>query len=261
MAFLNENGYEGFQETDGLLIASIPESEKDEDLLLQILNRISGDKNTISFTSVVLPDVNWNAKWENDFQPIEIDDFVRIRASFHPPDPAYKFDLLIDPKMSFGTGHHETTRLMIRAMKSILFRGKRVVDLGCGTAILSILASRMGADEIIAVDIDHWAVENSWENVKANQCTNINVLHGDADLLMNDRFDIILANINRNVLLEYMYSMAIMLPAGGDLILSGILFQDRDAILHSATKHGFIERDVTREKEWCAMTFYKEPDR
>ncbi len=259
IAFLNANGYEGFQEAGNQLIACLPESKKDETLLEELMKQ-AGVANRIKYTSRVLPDINWNTKWERDFQPIEIDDFVRIRASFHKKDEAFKHEIVIDPKMSFGTGHHETTRLMIRAMKDVSFNGKKVADLGCGTAVLSILASRLQAEGIVAVDIDQWAVRNAQDNVEQNKCSNIVLKQGDAGALGNAVFDILLANINRNVLLESMFRFSQLLIPGGVLVLSGIMLQDRETIVVAAENAGFENKDQFRENDWCALVFHRTID-
>lgn len=259
IAFLNANGYEGFQETGNQLIACLPESKKDESLLEELMKQ-AGAAGRIKYTSRVLPDINWNEKWERDFQPIEIDDFVRISASFHEKDEAFEHEIVIDPKMSFGTGHHETTRLMIRAMKDISFHGKKVADLGCGTAVLSILASRLQAEEILAVDIDQWAVRNAHDNVEQNKCSNIVLKHGDTAALGDAVFDILLANINRNVLLESMFRFSQLLLPGGVLVLSGIMLQDRETVLVAAENAGFENKDQFRENDWYALVFHRTSD-
>jgi len=255
IAFLDAYYYEGFQESGDQLIAYLPESKKDEKLLGQLLEQVGNTHITIEFSRRKLPDINWNAKWENDFQPVEIDDFVRIRASFHGKDETFAHDITIDPKMSFGTGHHATTRLMIQAMRTLTFCRKKVADLGCGTAVLSILASRMGAAGVLAVDIDEWAVSNSRDNIENNHCRNIAVKLGDIDVAGNERFDIVLANINRNVLLEYMYPFSRLLPDGGMLVLSGIMLNDREAITTAAGNNGFRATGFFSENDWCALVF------
>ena len=258
IAFLNANGYEGFQEAGNQLIAYLPQSKKDESLLEELMEQTGNVR--IKYSSRVLPDINWNAKWEHDFQPIEIDDVVRISASFHEKDEAFEYDILIDPKMSFGTGHHATTRLMIRAMKELSLAGKKVADLGCGTAVLSILASRMQAAEILAVDIDEWAVQNAQDNIEQNKCSNIVLKQGDAEALGNTVFDILLANINRNVLLESMFRFGKHLTPGGNLVLSGIMLQDREKIVVAAESAGFENTDQYRENDWCALVFRRTND-
>ncbi|MDF1570079.1 MAG: 50S ribosomal protein L11 methyltransferase [Bacteroidales bacterium] len=258
IAFLNAYNYEGFQESDDQMIAYLPESKKDEKLLAQLLEQVGNENIIIGYTSRRLPDINWNAKWESDFLPVEIDDFVRIRASFHGKDETFVHDIIIDPKMSFGTGHHATTRLMMRAMRTLDFSRKKVADLGCGTAVLSILASRMGAAGVLAVDIDEWAVSNSRDNIENNNCSNIVVKRGDIDVAGNERFDIVLANINRNVLLESMCRFRQLLPGGGTLVLSGIMLNDRDIITVAAENSGFRAAGIFSENDWCALVFRNE---
>lgn len=259
IAYLDSFGYEGFQEPGDRLIACLPASKKDEKRLADLLERVDKGQRTIQYSCRELPDVNWNARWESDFQPIEIDDFVRIRASFHAPVTSFAHEIVIDPKMSFGTGHHETTRLMMRAMKTLSFKGKKVLDLGCGTAVLSILASRMQAESMLAVDIDEWAVLNSRDNVAQNNCSNITIRQGDAEVTGKARFAIVLANINRNVLLEYMFRFREMLAEGGDLVLSGIMLNDRERITAAAENNGFQAAGQFSEKDWCALVFRKDP--
>lgn len=257
IAFLDVYGYEGFQESGYQLIAYLPVSKKDERLLAEILEQVGGGRSIIGYTSRVLPDTNWNAIWESGFKPVEIDDFVRIRASFHEQDTTFVYDIVIDPKMSFGTGHHATTRLMMRAMRTLNFQGKNVADLGCGTSVLGILASLMGASAVLAVDVDEWAVRNSRDNIEINKCNNIEVRNGGIDVAGSDRFDMVLANINRNVLLEYMFFFSRMLPAGGNLVLSGIMLQDREKISESADDNGFQPAGSFSEENWCALVFRK----
>lgn len=258
IAFLNAYNYEGFQESGDQLIAYLPESKRDEKLLEEILEQAGNEIFNIEFSSRKLPDINWNAKWESDFQPVEIDDFVRIRASFHGKDETFTHDIIIDPKMSFGTGHHATTRLMMRAMRTLSFSRKHVADLGCGTAVLSILASRMGAAGVLAVDIDEWAVSNSRDNIANNNCSNIAVKRGDIDVSGNEHFDIVLANINRNVLLESMSRFSQLLPGGGNLVLSGIMLNDREIITIAAENNGFRAAGFFSENDWCALVFRKD---
>jgi len=253
IAFLSEAGYEGFVESGNFLVAYLPANLKDEELLREILEQ-SG---TNDYSVELLPDKNWNEVWESDFHPIEIDDQVKIRASFHPYDPAFRHDILIDPKMSFGTGHHETTRLMIKAMLATEFNEKNVLDMGCGTGILAILASKLGAAEILAVDIDEWAYSNARDNIQRNNCKGIVVRQGDIALVNDFSFDVLLANINRNVLLQDMDHYFSMLTAGGELILSGIMIQDESTIFERATNSGFSFEKVEQEGKWKMMRFIK----
>jgi ribosomal protein L11 methyltransferase len=257
IALLNEEGYEGFLESDDYLKVYLPENLKDEIRLSKILNQISDEKYQISYSCTLIPEKNWTEQWESDFQPIEIDDEVRIRASFHDLDKRFNYDLLIDPKMSFGTGHHSTTRLMIRAMLEHDFNALRVLDMGCGTGVLGILASKMGASSVIAIDIDEWSYRNSLENVKNNLCANIEVYIGNIDQALKKKCDIILANINRNVLLADMTAYYNILDRNGVLILSGIMEHDLKIILESARKNGFLETKVFSENQWHSLILNK----
>jgi ribosomal protein L11 methyltransferase len=257
IALLNEEGYEGFLESDDYLKVYLPENQKDEIRLNEILNLISNANHQPPYTCMLIPEKNWNEQWESDFQAIEIGTDVRIRASFHVIDKRFNYDLLIDPKMSFGTGHHSTTRLMIRAMLGHDFRALRVLDMGCGTGVLGILASKMGASSVLAIDIDEWSYHNSLENVKNNHCRNIEVCLGDIDQAQKERYDIILANINRNVLLADMTVYFSILERYGVLILSGIMEHDLEIILESARKYGFSVNKVFNENQWQSVILNK----
>jgi len=257
VAFLDERGYSGFIETGDKLLAYLPEAMKDQAGLEDLLKSLSPGEEKIVYQVQSVPEINWNEAWEKGFQPIMIDKDVRIRASFHPEDVSFLHDILIDPKMSFGTGHHETTRLMIREMLRMDFNGKKILDMGCGTGILAILASRLGSDSIVAVDIDEWSVNNAKENMVANSCRHIQILRGDIDVVPVLKYNIILANINRNILLEYMDSFRSLLSQEGSLVLSGIMDQDLESIRLKAGKTGFRELSSSNEKAWQCLHFYK----
>ncbi len=255
IAILDSKGYSGFIESDDFLIAYLPEDMKDESDLRDLTYRLDSK---ISFKSSDVPQVNWNAKWESEFQPVNIDGIVKIRASFHEKDASFLYDLLIDPKMSFGTGHHETTRMMVRSMLKLEFSEKKVLDMGSGTGILAILASKMGADSVIAMDIDEWAYKNCLENVKNNECSNVEVILGSGAQLPREKYHIILANINRNVLLDTMDIFYKLLNREGSLVLSGIMQQDLDPLKQAAVKSGFSERSSMFENKWHCLVFGKD---
>jgi ribosomal protein L11 methyltransferase len=202
-----------------------------------------------------LKDENWNRKWEENFQPITIGD-IHVRASFHAPQPA-KREIIIEPKMSFGTGHHATTSLMIQEMLKTDCTGRNVLDMGCGTSILAILASMLGAKEVTAVDVDDWAVENSKENLNRNEIKNVTVLKGDAEIIGERPFDVVLANINRNVLLNDMWVYSRSLNRGGRLLLSGFYEEDVKQIKKAAEENGltFINYEVS--EHWTMARFSK----
>ncbi len=190
------------------------------------------DRN-ISFESELLEGENWNANWEESFSPVHIPAFCQIRAQFHPRKDQFEHDIVIDPKMAFGTGHHDTTYQMVKAMRNQVSKHDCVIDLGTGTGVLAILASKMGADKIVAVDLDPAAVENALENVELNNCHDISVLAADVTTMKYDLedFDVILANINRNVLLNIEHDLSSHARRGTKLILSGVLENDASMVL------------------------------
>lgn len=208
------------------------------------------------------PEQNWNAVWESNFEPVLIPGFVSVRAHFHEPVEGVQYDIRITPKMSFGTGHHATTRLMMTQMRSMDLKDKAVFDYGAGTGILAILAEFLGARTVDAIDIDEWSYENAMENVVTNGCRNIALAQGDISWVEEGRkYDIILANINRHILLESMKQLNAFLHAEGQLLLSGILkLQDTHIIVEKAKNCGFEFVAQTEENGWTAILFKKERD-
>lgn len=202
---------------------------------------------------------NWNATWESNFEPVVIEGFCSVRADFHAPIAGVQYDIRITPKMSFGTGHHATTRLMMTQMKDLDFKNKSVFDYGSGTGILAILAEMLGATQVDAVDIDEWSYENGRENVTTNQCKHITVAQGDINWVKpGTKYDIILANINRHILLESMAQLNNLLLADGHLLLSGILkLQDTHIIVEKAKSCGFEMLRQTEDNGWTAILFKK----
>lgn len=198
---------------------------------------------------------NWNAIWESEFEPVILKDKCVIKASFHKDVPKARYNIIIDPKMAFGTGHHNTTALMVEAMFSEEIKGKSVLDMGCGTGILAILAAKMGASAVDAIDIDPIAIDSVKENIKKNRVKKvITPLCGDASLLeKNDRYDIILANINRNILLEDMAVYAISLKKGGSLLISGFYEEDVEMLLNEANRHGLSLVDKESKERWSVV--------
>jgi len=212
----------------------------------------------ISFEKKFIKSQNWNEEWEkNYFQPIVIGNECVIHSSFHQDIPTAKYDILIDPKMSFGTGHHETTSLVISEILKTDLRGKSVLDMGCGTCILGILAAMRGANPITAIDIDEWCFENSIENLKLNYISNIEVLKGDASLLAGKRFDVIFANINRNILLNDIKIYTKCLPTGGELYLSGFYKDDIPAIEAECEQNGLKLSHYEKKNNWVVVKFVK----
>jgi ribosomal protein L11 methyltransferase len=250
MARLSDVGYEAFEETEHDLRAFIPAANYDA----AIVERLAGDYD-IDFAVTHIAPQNWNATWEASFEPVVVPGFCTVRAAFHPKSTDTPYDIVITPKMSFGTGHHATTRKMMEAMSTIDFIGKTVLDFGTGTGILAILASMLGAREVTAIDNDEWSVENAAENVAGNKAEGIRVGLGSLEMVEGKYFDIILANINRHILLEYMDAMRGLLSKGGVLLLSGILTADNGVITASAERAGFKKSNVYAEGDWLAMKF------
>ena len=214
------------------------------------------DRFNIEYKEEVVKAQNWNAVWESSFQPIFVSDYAQIRASFHEPKSNYKHDLLIDPQMSFGTGHHATTYMMVDMMSSLDFNGKEVMDYGCGTGILAILAAKEGAEKVLAFDIEENAYENSLSNVGINNVENVTVFQGILDQVESNMvFDHILANINRNVILDSLEKLATHLVKGGQLLISGILEKDVELIVEKATEAGFEPVKMNTREGWVCYLF------
>jgi ribosomal protein L11 methyltransferase len=197
---------------------------------------------------------NWNAEWEKNFNPIVVGDQCAIRAPFHDPFDV-KYDIIIEPKMSFGTGHHETTHMMIEHILASDFTNKSVLDMGCGTGVLAILSKKNGAEVVEAIDIDNWCYLNSLENISRNDCAEISVLQGDASLLKGKRFDVIIANINRNILLKDLSTYAACLNENGSLFLSGFYDSDCELIESSCLKLGLKFETKRIRNSWVALKF------
>ncbi|MEC5146644.1 50S ribosomal protein L11 methyltransferase [Chitinophaga sp. 212800010-3] len=251
IAHLSELGYEGFEEQTDALIAYIPETDFDETVLQETLQPYG-----VAYTKETIQPVNWNEVWESNFQPVRVDDFCGIRAAFHAPfDPAPVYEIVITPKMAFGTGHHATTSSMIRLMKDLAIEGKRVFDFGTGTGILAILAEMMGAAEVEAIDNDEWAVNNTLENVAANAMNKVKVWQADNLDAITGKYDILLANINYNILLRFMGDMRKLVQPGGKLLLSGILPTDEENITEAAVSQGFVKEKRVEKDNWLALEF------
>ncbi len=246
-------GFASFQETDGGFI-TFAEDAVDQEELAEIVHRYR-EQAALSYQVDTLAKENWNKKWEESYDPIIIDHRCIVRASFHPPRPDFPLEIIISPKMSFGTGHHATTYLMMQAQLDLDFQQKQVLDAGCGTGILSILAGKLGAKSITAYDNDSWVIENVQENFAINK-TQGEVLLGTVQTLhFNQRFDIILANINKNVLLADMPFYARLLNPGGQLLLSGFYDHDLPHITGAATENGLKLADTNTRNSWAMAHF------
>ncbi|MGQ1909399.1 50S ribosomal protein L11 methyltransferase [Marinifilum sp. RC60d5] len=257
MAELGEVDYESFTQTDDTVEAYIQaplfDMKKVEELTINHLPNFN-----FSYTHKIIESQDWNALWESNFQPVIIDDKVVIRASFHTDTPKVPYDIVIDPKMSFGTGHHSTTSLMVQHILETNLEGKTVLDMGCGTSLLAILASKRNAIRIDAIDIDEWPYNNSLENIKNNGTKNISVFLGDASLLKGKTYDVVLANINRNILVNDMKHYVACLPKNGQLIMSGFYTEDLPHIQKEAEKNNMTYVSHKVDKNWVAVRFIKE---
>jgi ribosomal protein L11 methyltransferase len=252
IALLADAGYEGFEESDNELLACISEDLFDEAATKEILSEYSPEYSLES----VAPR-NWNAEWEQQYQSVIIDDFAAIRAHFHEPITTVQHEIVITPKMSFGTGHHATTRQMMLAMKAIDFKGKKVFDYGTGTGVLAILASMLGASKIDAMDIDDWCIENTTENLERNNIENVVIIKGEQPL-KSVRYDVLLANINRHILLEQMSSMSAVLNSGGLLLISGFYKEDIPMLEESAKNYQLKKLAQSVLDNWACVWMKKQ---
>lgn len=257
IAELNDIGYESYDEVDDGLKAYILEKFFDFETVKKLQVNNLPDCN-INYSWQVIKTQNWNEVWEKSFEPIVIDDQCIIRAPFHSETPKLKYEIIIEPKMSFGTGHHETTYLMLKTMLGLDFENKTVLDMGCGTGVLAILAKLKGAKEVTAIDINEWAYTNTLENTEKNKCTDIKVLQGDAELLTNQAFDVILANINRNILMSDISKYARVLKNNGILLLSGLYDRDLQMIRDEAEDHQLKYIKHKEKHNWVAALFHKD---
>ncbi|MBN1338745.1 MAG: 50S ribosomal protein L11 methyltransferase [Bacteroidales bacterium] len=258
MALLAEEGYESFEDSPEGLKGYIPANLYSAGTVERIINRLSVGFR-IEFRDNIVPAQNWNAIWEKGYEPVTVEGRLRIRAPFHKKAEGFPLEIIIEPKMSFGTGHHQTTTLMAGMMLDQDFISKKVLDLGCGTGILSVLAEKLGASAVLAVDNDKGACVNAAENVNGNNCHRITVTQGDIHFFtdMHAGFDIILANINRNVLLEYMPVFGSGLEKNGTLMISGF-FSGDSAILHEAAiARGFRVALEKHMDNWAAIMYNK----
>ncbi len=254
IAELSLLNFDSFEELDGGIVAACDEDDWDEQEVKTLLDRYQ-----VKYAFTVAPQINWNEEWEKYYDPVIISDKIFIGADFHEKPPGFAHYLRINPKMSFGTGHHATTSQVLEAQLSIDHQGKSVLDVGCGTGVLSILANQLGASEIVAIDIDDWCYENSQENFTLNQCENLDLrLTGIEGVPGGEQFDIVLANINRNVLLEQMANYEQRLKTGGFLLMSGFYTEDIGVLLEEANRNGLSMVKQESKDNWAIMVTKKD---
>ncbi|MDR0940735.1 MAG: 50S ribosomal protein L11 methyltransferase [Bacteroidales bacterium] len=255
-AQLAEIGFESFSnEENRIYKAYIQKQDFDQQILTELIETIEEHLGELTYTVIELETVNWNAEWEAQFEPVDIQSSILIKAPFHTitDEKKFRYVIEIEPKMSFGTGHHETTSLMLQTMLNLDFSGKTVADCGCGTGVLAIAALQMGACSAYAFDYDPLCYENTVENKIRNNAENLSVEQGDLSLLEGKTFDIVLANINRNILAHNMHYLAHALNPGGLLILSGFYEHDIDFLLEKTAQFGLTYQSHKTENKWTAV--------
>ena len=256
IAELAEIGFDSFLETDTGVEAFVQEDLLDREAFAQLIEQYRLPAQ-LSVTEGILPKVNWNEEWEKNYDPIYVDDLVYVRASFHGPQPGFRYEIVINPKMSFGTGHHATTHQLLSMQGTIDHQGKRVLDVGSGTGILAIMAQLLGARAVEAFDIDEWCVDNGNENFDLNGLSARMGLGTIRQVQPQGTFDIVLANINKNVLLDEMAIYADLLPVGGLLLLSGFYSEDTEDLLQAAAPYGLQLQRSTTKDNWAALCLQK----
>ena len=255
---LGEIGFDTFEELDFGFKAYIPATDFDQERLDAEL-ALYQDMFSFSYEIVLIPQKNWNEVWESNFEPIEIKDQIFVRATFHQPQPAFPYEIVIDPKMAFGTGHHQTTSMMLELMLENDFENKKVLDMGCGTGILAIMASKLKSNVITAIDYDPVCYESTIENAHLNNIDNIIALCGSKEAIPYEEFDVILANISRNILLDQMERYAEVLKNKGEIYFSGFYeTPDLDIIREAAGNNGLKYIGHKKNKDWVAAKFIKE---
>lgn len=253
IALLSTIGFNGFDETDNVLKAIIPEEEFKVNLFNAIVQTIS-----FKYSKSIIKEQNWNEKWESDFDPIKIYHpitsklFVYIRAGFHEADVSFEFDIEVTPKMSFGTGHHATTYMMVANMGAVNFQDKTVIDFGTGTGVLAILAEKMGATKLLAIDNDEWSINNAKENFAVNHCTYIQILQADT-IPEGNKANVILANINLNIIKDNISAITNAASTGTIFLFSGIMLHDEEKIIDVLSKAGIKIKDVLKKDNWLSI--------
>jgi ribosomal protein L11 methyltransferase len=253
VALLANSGYDGFVEEPGLLQAYLPFKDFDAAVLDNLVAPFN-----ISYTLEEIAPRNWNAEWEAGFEPVIVDDFCAIRADFHEPLQGVRYEIIVTPKMSFGTGHHATTYMMVEAMQKIPIAGKKLLDFGTGTGLLAILAGKMGASEILAIDNDTWSINNAAENIQQNQTGEIRLELADT-IPEKEQFDVILANINKHVVLEQLEKMVQHTAKGGRILISGLLQSDAEDLEKAIAPLNLALSTKQERNSWlCWLLIVKE---
>jgi ribosomal protein L11 methyltransferase len=256
IAELGAIGFESFVENENGVTGYIQKTEWKSSILNDVFV-LKSDEFSIHYNQKEIKQTNWNAEWEKNFQPIQVDDLVSIRAPFHE-NPNLQYDIVIEPKMSFGTGHHETTHMMVQHLLELDIENKKTLDMGCGTGILAIFAEMKGAKPTDAIDIDNWCYENSLENIRRNNCKHISVYEGDSLLLTNKKYDLIIANINRNILMKDIKVYANSLNEKGILLLSGFYHEDIPILDAEVSKYNLTLENVKKRNNWVALKYSKQ---
>jgi ribosomal protein L11 methyltransferase len=246
IALLEDYNPSGFEQTDETLKAYFEENDFNQDDILKILEGYQYNRTDVE-------EQNWNQVWEQNFQPVIVEDFCAVRAHFHEPGRHVQHEIIITPKMSFGTGHHATTYMMLQQMRDIDFQNKTVFDFGTGTGILAILAEKLGATSVTAIDVDEWSIENAKENFERNGCSNIAV--SLSSNLPNAAYDVVLANINLNVILAYIESLARIIKSGGQVLFSGLLVADEETITAAAEQQNLRLIKRAERQGWLSLLF------
>ena len=258
VAYLADLDYESFQEEAPSVKAYIQEASYNGEALQKLLNDLQSEQNVVSsFAVKLIPQENWNAQWEAQFEPVFIDHLIRIVAPFHHLEAFSGIEIVIEPKMSFGTGHHQTTHLMCATMMEMDFQGKRVLDMGSGTGVLAILAEKRGATDTVAIDIEAWSAENCADNAQRNGCQHIQSLHGGMEVIPTETFDYILANINKNVLSAQMSTYVERMKSGAHLFLSGFFVSDTDELKKLALDLNLQFQAQNEREGWAVLLFKK----
>ena len=255
MAELAEVGFDSFVDTPTGIKTYIPKDSWNEQIL-QDIYLLSNPEFTVSYQITEIEQVNWNEEWEKNFSPIVVEDLCTVRANFHPV-PNTRYDIVITPKMSFGTGHHETTYMMLQQLLPLSLEDTKVLDMGCGTGILAIMAALRGARDITAIDIDPWCVENATENVQQNNCFFITIKEGDVSLIVGEQYNLILANINRNILLSDIPAYTEALFPEGLLLVSGFYVEDLPAIKEKCQEEGLTYLNHIERNRWVSAKFQR----